>query len=44
MRGPDAATSKVIVPVHGSHDSPIGTLRNILEKSGLSVDEFIALL
>lgn len=41
MRRSDA---KVIVPVHGSHDLPIGTLRNIIDMSGLTIDEFIALL
>jgi predicted RNA binding protein YcfA (HicA-like mRNA interferase family) len=44
MRGPNPVASKVIVPVHGAHDLPVGTLRDIIKKSGLSIDEFIALL
>lgn len=42
--GPVTRPAKAIVPVRGSHDLPIGTLRNIIEMSGLSIDEFIALL
>ena len=41
MRRSDA---KVIIPVHGAHDLPVGTLRNIIDMSGLTIDEFIALL
>jgi predicted RNA binding protein YcfA (HicA-like mRNA interferase family) len=44
MLGPGTTPAKVIVPVHGAHDLPIGTLRNIIETSGLSVEQFIALL
>ena len=44
MRRPGVAGAKVIVPVHGSHDLPPGTLRSIIKQAGLSVDEFIALL
>lgn len=44
MRRPDVSASKVIVPVHGAHDLPPGTLRSIIKQAGLSVDEFIALL
>ncbi len=44
MRRPDVAASKVIVPVHGAHDLPPGTLRTIIKQSGLSIDEFMSLL
>jgi predicted RNA binding protein YcfA (HicA-like mRNA interferase family) len=44
LRRPDVPASKVIVPVHGGHDLPPGTLRSILKQAGLSVDEFIASL
>lgn len=44
MRKADSPALKVIVPVHGAHDLPPGTLRAIIKQSGLSVDEFIALL
>ena len=43
LRMPDGG-SKVIVPVHGAHDLPPGTLRTIIKQTGLSIDEFIALL
>jgi predicted RNA binding protein YcfA (HicA-like mRNA interferase family) len=36
--------SKVILPLHGAHDLPPGTLRSIIQQSGLTVDEFMALL
>ena len=44
MRRPGVAGAKVIVPVHGAHDLPPGTLRSILKQAGLSIDEFIPLL
>jgi predicted RNA binding protein YcfA (HicA-like mRNA interferase family) len=44
MRRPDVPASKVIVPVHGAHDLPPGTLRTIIKQADLSIDEFIALL
>lgn len=31
---------QVIVPLHGSKGIPIGTLKSIIEGSGLPVDEF----
>jgi predicted RNA binding protein YcfA (HicA-like mRNA interferase family) len=34
----------VTVPVHGSCDLPVGTLRAILRQADLSVDEFLRLL
>lgn len=33
-----------IVPDHGAHDVPIGTLRSILKQADISVDEFRSLL
>lgn len=38
---PQRATT---VPVHAGRDLPRGTLRDIIDQAGLSVDEFIALL
>lgn len=34
----------VVVPVHGNRDIPIGTLRAIIKQSGMSEEDFIALL
>jgi predicted RNA binding protein YcfA (HicA-like mRNA interferase family) len=34
----------VVVPVHGNSDLKRGTLRSIIRQSGLSVEEFTALL
>lgn len=34
----------VVVPVHGNRDLPIGTLRAIIKQSGMSDEDFIALL
>ncbi len=34
----------VVVPVHGGHDLPTGTLRSILRQAGLTVEEFASLL
>lgn len=31
---------QVIVPTHGNKPIPIGTLKSIIEGSGLAVDEF----
>jgi predicted RNA binding protein YcfA (HicA-like mRNA interferase family) len=31
---------QVIVPVHGSKNIPIGTLKSIIDGSGLAVDDF----
>ncbi len=31
---------QVIVPVHGSKNLPIGTLKSIIDGSGLDVDDF----
>jgi predicted RNA binding protein YcfA (HicA-like mRNA interferase family) len=31
---------QVIVPIHGNKPIPIGTLKSIIEGSGLSVDDF----
>jgi len=44
MRRPGQAGSKVIVPVHGSRTIAPGTLRDVLDKAGLSVDAFVDLL
>lgn len=35
-----ASGRQVIVPVHGSKPLPIGTLRSIMEGSGLAADDF----
>ena len=37
-------TALVVVPVHGSRTLPIGTLRSIIRQSGLTDEEFGALL
>lgn len=44
FRKPGVPGSKVIVPIHGAHDLPPGTLGSILEQSGLTLEEFISLL
>jgi predicted RNA binding protein YcfA (HicA-like mRNA interferase family) len=44
LRRPGIPGSKVIVPVHGAHDLPPGTMRSILEQSGLTIEEFTSLL
>lgn len=44
LRKPGVLTSKVIVPVHGAEDLPPGTLRSIIRQSGLTTEEFMALL
>lgn len=43
LRKPGVPKSKVIVPVHGSHDLPPGTVRSIIEQSGLTTADFMAL-
>jgi predicted RNA binding protein YcfA (HicA-like mRNA interferase family) len=40
----DDSARTVIVPVHSGRDLKIGTLRSIIAQSGLTVDEFKALL
>jgi predicted RNA binding protein YcfA (HicA-like mRNA interferase family) len=32
------------IPVHAGRDLPKGTLRDIIDQAGLTVDEFVALL
>ncbi|MGH2459863.1 MAG: type II toxin-antitoxin system HicA family toxin [Chloroflexota bacterium] len=34
----------VVVPVHGSRDLPVGTLRSIIRQANLTVEEFTRLL
>ena len=34
----------VVVPVHGNHPLPIGTLRSILRQAGLTPDDLNAML
>jgi len=34
----------ISVPVHGNRQIPIGTLSNILDEAGISIDAFIASL
>ncbi|HZP20442.1 MAG TPA: type II toxin-antitoxin system HicA family toxin [Bauldia sp.] len=41
---PGVSGARVVVPVHGSNDLPPGTVRSIIAQSGLTLDEFIALL
>jgi predicted RNA binding protein YcfA (HicA-like mRNA interferase family) len=42
LKAPDGR--RVTVPVHGAKTLPVGTIDDIIEQAGLSVDEFIALL
>jgi predicted RNA binding protein YcfA (HicA-like mRNA interferase family) len=44
LRHPVMPGSKVILPLHGAHDLPPGTLFSIISQSGLTVEEFMALL
>ncbi len=44
LRHPGMPGSKVILPLHGARDLPPGTLRSIISQSGLTVEEFMALL
>jgi predicted RNA binding protein YcfA (HicA-like mRNA interferase family) len=34
----------VSVPVHGAKTLPVGTIKGIIDKTGMSVEEFIKLL
>jgi predicted RNA binding protein YcfA (HicA-like mRNA interferase family) len=38
LRKPNVA-ALVVVPVHGNHPLPLGTLRSILRQAGLTVDD-----
>lgn len=40
MQTPDRC-GHVVVPVHGSRDLPVGTLRGILRSAGMSVDDLV---
>ncbi|WP_261558271.1 type II toxin-antitoxin system HicA family toxin [Frankia tisae] len=33
-----------VVPVHPGRDLPVGTLRRIIRDTGLSIEEFVAML
>lgn len=44
LRRPGPPEHRVVVPLHGAHDLPPGTVRSIIEQSGLTVDEFMRLL
>jgi predicted RNA binding protein YcfA (HicA-like mRNA interferase family) len=37
-------TRATTVPVHGNRDLPRGTVRDIIDQAGLTVDEFVDLL
>jgi len=39
MRHPETRR-KISIPVHGGRDIPIGTLRAILRRAGISVEEW----
>jgi len=39
MRHPETGR-KISIPVHGGRDIPIGTLRAILRRAGISVEEW----
>ena len=41
---PGLPGSRVIVPVHGAHDLPPGTVRSIIAQARLTVDEFMSLV
>jgi predicted RNA binding protein YcfA (HicA-like mRNA interferase family) len=43
LRRPDV-TGLVVVPVHGNDIIPLGTLRSIIRQTGLTSEEFYALL
>ena len=43
LRAPDAR-GRVVVPVHGNRDLPLGTLRSVLRQAELTADELVALL
>jgi predicted RNA binding protein YcfA (HicA-like mRNA interferase family) len=41
----NAAEDRVVsVPVHGAKTLPIGTIKGIIDKTGMTVEEFINLL
>jgi predicted RNA binding protein YcfA (HicA-like mRNA interferase family) len=40
----DGPSRQTTVPVHGNRDLPRGTLRDIIEQAGLTVEEFVNLL
>jgi predicted RNA binding protein YcfA (HicA-like mRNA interferase family) len=41
----NAAEDRVVsVPVHGAKTLPVGTVKGIIDKTGMSVEEFIDLL
>jgi predicted RNA binding protein YcfA (HicA-like mRNA interferase family) len=40
----DDPSRQTTVPVHGNRDLPRGTLRDIIEQAGLTVDEFVGLI
>ena len=42
LRGPTGRL--VSVPVHGAKTLPVGTIKGVIEQSGLSVEEFVTLL
>jgi predicted RNA binding protein YcfA (HicA-like mRNA interferase family) len=41
---PGSGASRVIVPVHGAHDLPPGTVRSIVTQANLTIDEFLSLV
>ena len=43
LRRPEGGP-RVTVPVHGGHDVPPGTLRNIVRQAGMTPEQFQALL
>ena len=44
LRRPGVPASTVIVPVHGTRDLPPGTVRSIIDQSGLTDEQFTLLL
>jgi predicted RNA binding protein YcfA (HicA-like mRNA interferase family) len=40
----DRDRARVVIPIHAGRDVPPGTLRDIIEDLGVTVDEFRALL
>lgn len=43
LRRPNSPMSKVIVPVHGAKDLPVGTVHSIIKQAGLTPEEFAEL-
>jgi len=43
LRKPDG-TGLVVIPVHGNHDLPAGTLRSILNQADMTVEQLNTLL